>query len=333
VASSGFRVSAASTTVAVDPSTTTVNAGDTFNVNVNVTNISNFTSWELKIYYLKSVLNCTDAVEGPFLSGPWGTYFNKTINNDYNSTHGRLFAYCTLYGMNSVNGSGVILTVTFKALNGGSTPLKISDTKLGDEKLPPQPIPHTIINGTVLVIGGVHDVAITEVTPLKTVVGQGCMTNTKIVITNQGDYTETVNFTIYINATFVTSQNVTVANGGTATIVTSWNTAGFAKGNYTLWAYARPVDGETDTGDNNCTDGIVKLTFQGDVTGDFKVNLDDITSVLDAFGSTRSADGLYRHGTPCLFCPHNPNNDVDWDGKVALNDITATLDNFGKTYP
>jgi hypothetical protein len=61
--------------------------------------------------------------------------------------------------------------------------------------------------------------------------------------------------------------------------------------------------------------------------------LDDITSILDAFGSTRSTDWLYRHKRPCILCPHSPDLDIDWDAKIDLNDITTALDNFGKTYP
>jgi hypothetical protein len=133
--------------MSVDPQNSYVTIGKTLTVNINVTDVANLTSWQFTLYYLKSVLNCTDAVEGPFLSGPWGTYFNKTINNDYNSTHGSILAYCTLYGMNMVNGSGALAIITFKALSVGDSPLHLSDTKLGDEKIPPQPITHTTVDG------------------------------------------------------------------------------------------------------------------------------------------------------------------------------------------
>ena len=122
-------------------------------------------------------------------------------------------------------------------------------------------------------------------------------------------------------------------SGNSTTVTFTWNTAGFDYGNYTIWAYAEPVLDETDTGDNNCTfNGFVSVTIPGDVTGDFAVKLDDITSLLDGFGSTIDSDG-YRHMSPCIYCPHSPNCDIDLDGKIALSDITTTLDNFGKHYP
>jgi hypothetical protein len=55
--------------------------------------------------------------------------------------------------MTSVNGSGVILTVTFKAVSGGSSILGLANTQLTDEKIPPQQIPHQDFGGTVIVAG------------------------------------------------------------------------------------------------------------------------------------------------------------------------------------
>jgi parallel beta-helix repeat protein len=71
----------------------------------------------------------------------------------------------------------------------------------------------------------------------------------------------------------------------------------------------------------------------GDVNNDRRVNMDDIVSLLDAFGSTLGSYGNYWHKPPCTLCPHIPDCDVDCDGKVALSDITAALDNFGKIHP
>jgi len=126
-----------------------VTIGDTFNININVTNIVNFTCWELKLYFLKGVLNCTAAVEGPFLKTGGATFYNKTITNNFNATHGQLGAYSSLLGPTSVAGNGTILTVTFKAVGGGNTTLHLTDTLLGDEKLPPNAISHATTDGTV----------------------------------------------------------------------------------------------------------------------------------------------------------------------------------------
>ena len=42
---------------------------------------------------------------------------------------------------------------------------------------------------------GVHDVAVTNVAPSKTVVGQGFSATINVTVANQGDYTETFNVT------------------------------------------------------------------------------------------------------------------------------------------
>jgi hypothetical protein len=139
--------SANPTTLAISPSNSYVSVGKTLNVDINVTDIANFTSWQLTLYFLNSVLSCTNVTEGPFLKTVNDTYFGETITNNYNSTHGSILAYCTLLGPNSANGSGVIATITFNASSVGDTPLHLSDTKLGDEKIPPQPIPHTVVDG------------------------------------------------------------------------------------------------------------------------------------------------------------------------------------------
>ena len=147
------RADGTSTTIAVNPPESYVTVGKSFSVDINVTNVANLTSWQLTVYFLNSVLNCTNVVEGPFLKTGGGTYFGKTITNNYNSTHGRVLAYDTLLGNTTASGSGILATITFNALSVGDTTLHESDTKLGDENIPPQPIDHTTIDGTVHVQG------------------------------------------------------------------------------------------------------------------------------------------------------------------------------------
>lgn len=60
---------------------------------------------------------------------------------------------------------------------------------------------------------------------------------------------------------------ITLASGNSTALTFTWNTAGFAKGNYTISAYAWPVQGETNFDYNNCTDGSVTVTKVGDFGG------------------------------------------------------------------
>jgi hypothetical protein len=51
------------------------------------------------------------------------------------------------------------------------------------------------------VVSGVHDVAVRQVEPFKTVVGQGTISLFNVTVANMGDYPEEFNVTLYCNAT------------------------------------------------------------------------------------------------------------------------------------
>jgi hypothetical protein len=324
-----YRTSAASTTVAVDPPISNVTVGSAFNVNVNVTNIVNFTSWQLDLFYLNSVLNCTNAVEGPFLQTGGGTFFLTNITNNYNSTVGRLDAACSLEGATSVSGSGVILTVTFKAVGGGSTNLTLAKTKLLDEKMPPQAIPHIDINGAVNVTGAAHDNAVTNITPYKTCIGRGYSGNIDVTVGNLGGYPETFNTTVNASQTIIaTFVNTTLTVGSFSTFTFTWNTTGFAYGNYTISAYAVPVPGDINTTNNSFSYGNVTVTIPGDLNGDFKVILQDLVILANAYGTRAGIDppgtGLHKW---------NPNADINNDGVVGLSDLVILATHYGQHFP
>jgi len=323
---SAYRISAATTTVAVAPSTVTANGGDTFGINITVANIVNFTSWELKLYYFKAIVNCTNAVEGPFLKTGGGTFFNANITNNYNSTHGRILAYSTLLGMTAVNGGGAILMLTFKAMSGGTTALTLADTKLGDEKIPPQPIPHLDVNGVVNVAGGAHDIAVTDLTPYKTIIGRGYTSNLTVTAENHGGYTETFNITLYANTTVIaTVLNVILTVGNSTTQTFVWNSTGFAYGNYTLSAVADMVPGETNPGDNTYTSATqVHVGVPGDVSSsapgayDKVCNMKDVAYLIILFNTNPSSPKW------------NPNADVNNDGVCNMKDIAIAIVYFNQ---
>jgi len=181
--------------------------------------------------------------------------------------------------------------------------------------------PHLSMFGVTCIMPQSPGIAVSGGTFSKTVVGEGFSVAMNVTVQNQGDFHTTFDVFVYANASVIFGQTVSdLAPGAQTTMTFSWNTVGWSKGMY-----------EVSTCNNLL--GWIAVTIPGDVTGDFKVKLEDITSLLDGFGSTRSSDGWYRHKLPCLFCPHSPNLDVDWDAKVALSDINAALDNFGKHYP
>lgn len=166
-----------------------------------------------------------------------------------------------------------------------------------------------------------YDVATTNVTPLKTVVGQGYSTQVDVNVTNKGDFTETFNVTAYANTTSIGSQNVTLSSGASTTLTFTWNTSDFVKGNYTIKAYAWHVSGETHTIDNTLIDGIVAVTIPSDVDGDFDVDLYDIVAICAAYGSNPPGP------------PYTPNKDINDDGIINIYDVVLACTHYGQKYP
>jgi len=165
-----------------------------------------------------------------------------------------------------------------------------------------------------------HNIAVTHVSPRKTVIGQEYGVLIDVNVTNRGDITETFNVTLYANTIAIGFQVSTVAAGFFKALSFLWNTVGFSMNNYTITAYARPVPSDIDTADNLYSDGKVLITISGDVNGDKKVDGKDIAITAQAFGS-RIGQSLYT-----------PNADINNDGKIEGKDIAIASKNFGKKW-
>jgi hypothetical protein len=162
-------------------------------------------------------------------------------------------------------------------------------------------------------------VAVVVVLPTKTVVGEGYPVNITVKVKDYGIFNEVFSLTTYVNATAVETREISLTSGASATLTFTWNTAGFAKGNYTVWAYAWPVPGETDTDDNAYIDGLVIVSMVGDLNNDGVVDIRDISIAGRAFGSY---PGHSRW---------NPNADINNDGIIDIRDVSIIGRNYGKT--
>jgi hypothetical protein len=153
-----------------------------------------------------------------------------------------------------------------------------------------------------------------------------------VTVQNQGNFTETFNVTVYANKTSIASQNVTLSSGNATDITFTWNTTGFARGNYTINASADTVPGETNTANNNFTDGWIRVSLLGDITGgtpnlldfvpDGKVDMKDVGVVARFFGQN----------VP----PAPPNCDITGpiagvpDAKIDMRDVGTVARHFGE---
>ena len=166
-----------------------------------------------------------------------------------------------------------------------------------------------------------HDIGITNVITSKTVVGQGFALCIDIKILNYGVYNETFTVTAYANTTIMATRTITLTRRNSTTITLTWNTIGFAKGNYTIKAVADTLPSETDTTDNTYTDNWVFITIPGDINSDKKVNILDAILLAKSFGS--------GPGTPNW----NPNADLNNDNVVNILDAIILAGHFGEHEP
>ena len=135
-------------------------------VDINITDVTNLFGYEMKIWYLKTIVNVTTggAVR------PMGEHFLEPIvdpanyfqakwqyNYNFNDTHGMLWlAFSLLAPETARNGSGILVRITFKGIAVGPTPVVISfpgyayPAKLADNVA--VPIPCTATDATINVI-------------------------------------------------------------------------------------------------------------------------------------------------------------------------------------
>jgi outer membrane protein assembly factor BamB len=163
----------------------------------------------------------------------------------------------------------------------------------------------------------IHDVAITNIVSPKTVVGQGFCDSINVTAANQGEATETFDVTLYANTTTIATQTITITNLNSKTITFTWNSTGFAKGNYIISAYAWPVPSETDIADNTFVYGKVQVAKKGDINADGSVDVLDLIIVAKALG-THSGDPKW-----------NPNVDINDDGEVDVLDLILVAKYLG----
>jgi hypothetical protein len=164
-----------------------------------------------------------------------------------------------------------------------------------------------------------HDLGMRSISVSKTVVGQDYTADLNATVFNWGDNTEHFNITFYANTTIIgTVIDVVLLSGEPATKSFTWDTTGFAKGNYTLWVYVWPVLGELDQADNNCTAGVFIVTIPGDVTGEGMCDMQDISIMIDKFMTA----------PPAII--YDPNVDANNDSSIDMADISIAIDHFMK---
>jgi hypothetical protein len=181
-------------------------------------------------------------------------------------------------------------------------------------------LPVSDLMGTPIMVTGVHDVAVTNVTIDRTWVYQRFSANMNVTILNEGDFDENVTVAVYYNITankVIGAQNVTLSRGQNETVTFVWNTTGVPYcHNYTITAVATiPVDNNLT--DNTLDGGAVRVRILGDMKGDGKVDILDAIEFANYFG-LHKGDARW-----------NADVDMNGDGQTNILDAIIIGEHFG----
>lgn len=105
-----------------------VGGGNTFAINLHVTDVVKLTSWQFDLAYDPSILHANWVTEGPFLSSAGTTLF---IPGVIDNTAGLIsLVAASFMDLSPPSGSGVLAAVHFTALRSGISPLTASNVFL-----------------------------------------------------------------------------------------------------------------------------------------------------------------------------------------------------------
>jgi PKD repeat protein len=176
-------LTASTTTISVDPSTINAEIGQTFMINIKISDVIDLYGWEFKLRWNSSLLDAHNITEGAFLKGDGNTFFVSKINN----TLGYMLVDCTLVGdVLGVSGNGILATVNFYAKQFGECLLDLYDTKLVNSL--EQAITHTATDGTVKIIKG--PIAYFTYTPQTPYVNESIIFNASLSTPDGGNMTQ-----------------------------------------------------------------------------------------------------------------------------------------------
>jgi len=167
----------------------------------------------------------------------------------------------------------------------------------------------------------VHDIVLIDVQPSKTVVGESSVCGLNVTVVNRGDFNEAFNVTAWalVAPPAKSIENASVVNlppDEIRTVMISWNTTGWAYGNYSISVHAEPVSGETNTANNAYTDGWVVVTIPGDVDGDSVVDILDIVRITSIY---LVSEGDWRYAA---------NADIDGSGFIDILDVVICTSHY-----
>lgn len=242
--------------ILVDP---TLRAGSTFTVNVNLSNVKDLYGLEFSLKFEKDLLNATGISVVPFLNEP------IVIDKEINNTMGFVWVKIESRAAQPVSGGGTIANVTFKVLDEGETLLDLYHTSLNDTlaRLPHSP-PFThnppAEDGYFSNIPLGHDIAVSRVIVLPSMVTAGEMVTINVTLKNLGEFTETFDLTLYYDGNIIEKRTDIILEAASKTVLTfNWDTTDVESGTYVIRVEASTVEGEEKITNNEDTSNVVTV--------------------------------------------------------------------------
>ena len=133
------------TTVYVYPETSEVKVGETFTVDIRISDVSGLQGLDFRLTYDTCILDGLEVVEGPFMASGGPTF---VIKMEVKDEIGVVWVAMVIYGEAWADGSGTLATITFNATASGETVLNLSSDVC---TCGPEWIPHTDVDGYVTV--------------------------------------------------------------------------------------------------------------------------------------------------------------------------------------
>jgi hypothetical protein len=131
----------------VQPATVNVNNGATVSLDIYAGDVANLLGYQFDLAYDPAILEFQGMADGTFLSDN-GNYQVYCI--DYKQSAGTVKnIICAKLGAGGLDGTGLLKTMTFKAIASGQTDITLSNAKLADSKA--NDIKFTVANGKVVV--------------------------------------------------------------------------------------------------------------------------------------------------------------------------------------
>jgi hypothetical protein len=169
-----------------------------------------------------------------------------------------------------------------------------------------------------LVIEPIYDVAVTGLTPWKTIIFPGYCLSMNATVTNNGNLPVSVNVTLYTNNSDINRTQIDLAKDQSVDITFTWNALDAVEyEEYVLNVTADWLDGETNTLDNSLSYPDMIVAHPGDFDSDMDVDIFDIVTIAITYDSQL---GDLRF---------DPNFDVNCDNQIDIFDIVAMAQFYG----